>query len=484
MTQQVEPGAVSDAFRLYDTATQSVRPFQPVVPGRVSIYHCGLTVQSGPHLGHIRKEVVFDVLRRWLSWCGNDVTVIANITDIDDKILIKSAEAGTPWFAHAYRYERELHDAYAALGCLPPTYEPRATGHIPEMIEMIKVLIERGHAYPAGDGSGDVYFDVRSWPAYGALSHQNIEDMEPATDSDPRGKKDPRDFALWKGHKDNEPETASWVTPWGRGRPGWHLECSAMASKYLGDEFDIHGGGLDLRFPHHENELAQSRAAGQRFARYWMHNALVTAAGEKMSKSLDNSALVSEVIKRFPARAVRLYLLQPHYRSPIEYSDAAIAESVAALARIDNFTERAIEQVGSRPTELSKEFIDAMNDDLGTPAAVAILHNAVREGNQALDAGDHDQVVRRLSEVNGMLMILGLNSDSEVWQTDNHQLTAVVDALINELLKQRTAARDRRDFRTADAIRSSLTALGVEVSDTPNGTRWSLHADLSAKEVG
>ena len=480
MTRQAEPGATSDAFRLYDTATRSVRRFQPVVPGRVSIYHCGLTVQSGPHLGHIRKEVVFDVLRRWLTWSGYQVTVIANITDIDDKILIKSAEAGTPWFAHAYRYERELHEAYAALGCLPPTYEPRATGHIPEMIEMIKVLMARGHAYPAPDSSGDVYFDVKSWPAYGSLSHQNIDDMEPAADSDPRGKKDPRDFALWKGHKDTEPETASWVTPWGRGRPGWHLECSAMAGKYLGDEFDIHGGGLDLRFPHHENELAQSGAAGQRFARYWMHNALVTTAGEKMSKSLDNSALVSEVIKRFPARAVRLYLIQPHYRSPIEYSDAAIAESVSALGRIDNFVDRATERVGSRPPQVPEEFINAMNDDLGTPAAVAVLHNAVKEGNQALEASDHDQIERRLSEVNGMLMILGLNADAEVWRRDNQRLTAVVDGLINELLRQRATARDRKDFATADAIRSSLTALGVEVSDTAVGTRWSLHTDLSA----
>lgn len=253
-----------------------------------------------------------------------------------------------------------------------------------------------------------------------------------------------------------------------------------MASKYLGDEFDIHGGGLDLRFPHHENELAQSRAAGQRFARYWMHNALVTTAGEKMSKSLDNSALVSEVIKRFPERAVRLYLIQPHYRSPIEYSDAAIAESVAALGRIDNFVDRATERVGSRPPGVPQEFIAAMNDDLGTPMAVAVLHSAVREGNQALEAGDRDQIASRLSDVNGMLMILGLNADSEVWQArDDHQLTAVVDGLVNELLKQRAAARDRKDFASADAIRSSLTALGVEVSDTPVGTRWSLHA-LSA----
>ena len=463
----------SDAFRLYDTATQSVRNFEPVVPGRVSIYHCGLTVQAAPHLGHIRKEVVFDVLRRWLTRCGYEVTVIANITDIDDKILIKSAEAGTPWFAHAYRFERELHEAYAALGCLPPTYEPRATGHIPEMIEMIKVLIDRGHAYPAPDGSGDVYFDVKSWPEYGSLSHQNIDDMEPAADSDPRGKKDPRDFALWKGHKDNEPETASWPTPWGRGRPGWHLECSAMASKYLGDEFDIHGGGLDLRFPHHENELAQSRAAGQRFARYWMHNALVTSAGEKMSKSLDNSALVSEVIKRFPARAVRLYLIQPHYRSPIEYSDAAIAESVAALDRIDNFVRRAADVVGVAAERLPPEFVAAMNDDLGTPTAVAVLHNAVRDGNLALDAGHADVIAARLAEVMGMLGILGLDAASGAWERGvDQQLTAVVDGLVTELLKHREAARERQDFAAADAIRDSLAALGVEVSDTPQGPRW------------
>ena len=463
----------SDAFRLYDTATQSVRNLEPVVPGRVSIYHCGLTVQAAPHLGHIRKEVVFDVLRRWLTWCGYEVTVIANITDIDDKILIKSAEAGTPWFAHAYRFERELHEAYAALGCLPPTYEPRATGHIPEMIEMIKVLIDRGHAYPAPDGSGDVYFDVKSWPEYGSLSHQNIDDMEPAADSDPRGKKDPRDFALWKGHKDNEPETASWPTPWGRGRPGWHLECSAMASKYLGDEFDIHGGGLDLRFPHHENELAQSRAAGQRFARYWMHNALVTSAGEKMSKSLDNSALVSEVIKRFPARAVRLYLIQPHYRSPIEYSDAAIAESVAALDRIDNFVRRAADVVGVAAERLPPEFVAAMNDDLGTPTAVAVLHNAVRDGNLALDAGDADVIAARLAEVMGMLGILGLDAASGAWERGvDQQLTVVVDGLVTELLKHREAARERQDFAAADAIRDSLAALGVEVSDTPQGPRW------------
>jgi len=469
---KVEAGA----FRVYDTATRSVRDFCPVVPGKVSIYHCGLTVQSAPHLGHIRKEVVFDVLRRWLAWCGYDVTVIANITDIEDKILIKSAEAGVPWFAHAYRFERELHEAYAALGCLPPTYEPRATGHVPEMIEMITELIKRGHAYPADDGTGDVYFDVRSWPDYGSLSRQNIDEMEPAADSDSRGKRDPRDFALWKGYKESEPYTASWDTPWGRGRPGWHLECSAMAGKYLGDEFDIHGGGLDLRFPHHENELAQSQAAGRPFARYWMHNGLVTAAGEKMSKSLGTGALVSEVIKRFPPRAVRLYLLQPHYRSTIEYSDAAIAESAAALERIDNFIRRATDVVGATPERVPAEFIAAMNDDLGTPTAVAVLHNAVRDGNLALDAGDQDSAAARLGDVAGMLAILGLAADRNTWQWagDDQRLAEAVDGLIAELLKQREAAREGKDFTTADAIRDSLAKLGVEVSDTPQGPRWNL----------
>jgi cysteinyl-tRNA synthetase len=464
------------SFRLYDTASRAVRDFDPVVPGEVSIYHCGLTVQAPPHLGHIRKEVVFDVLRRWLTWSGYRVTVIANITDIDDKILAKSAAEGVPWFAHAYRFERELHAAYAALGCAPPTYEPRATGHVPEMIELIEVLISRGHAYAAADSSGDVYFDVKSWPSYGCLSRQRIDDMEPAGDADPRGKRDPRDFALWKGHKEGEPETASWPTPWGRGRPGWHLECSAMASKYLGPEFDIHGGGLDLRFPHHENELAQSTAAGQRFARYWMHNALLTAAGEKMSKSLGNGALVSEVIKRFPARAVRLYLVQPHYRSTVEYSDDSIAESAAALARIDNFVARATERVGPASPAVPEAFVAAMDDDLGTPTAVAVLHAVVKDGNLALEAGDIDWLRTPLGEVTGMLQILGLNADSPYWadQRDDQGLRTVVDGLVAELLAQRETARQRRDFASADAIRNSLVRLGVEVSDTPAGPRWTV----------
>ena len=464
-------------LRLYDTATRAVRDFVPVVPGQVSIYHCGLTVQSAPHVGHIRKEVVFDVLRRWLRWHGYAVTVIANVTDIDDKILTKSAEAGVPWYAHAYHFERELHDAYAALGCEPPTYEPRATGHIPEMIELIKVLIERGHAYPADDDSGDVYFDVRSWPSYGSLSGQRIEDMEAAEDADPRGKRDPRDFALWKGHKSDEPETASWWTPWGRGRPGWHLECSAMAGKYLGSEFDIHGGGIDLRFPHHENELAQSTAAGQQFARYWMHNAWVTAAGEKMSKSLGNGALVSEVTRTYPPRAVRFYLLQPHYRSAIEFSDDSLAEATAALARIDGFLTRAAELVPAAAEQpLPAEFVAAMDEDLATPGAVAVLYAAVREGNSAADADHLDVLAEQLGRVQSMLTVLGLAADDPVWQHggSDEDYRPVVDGLVAALVEQRAAARQRKDYAAADAVRDSLAALGVVLEDTPRGTRWSL----------
>ena len=472
----MSPTPAVQPFRLYDTATRAVRDFVPAVPGQVSIYHCGLTVQSAPHLGHIRKEVVFDVLRRWLTWSGFEVTVIANVTDIDDKILIKSAEAGVPWFAHAYRFERELHEAYAALGCLPPTYEPRATGHVPEMIEMIKVLDRSRSRLP---GRRRIRRRLlRREVLAGLRIAVQAEDRRHGGGERLRSARQARSAGLRavEGIQESEPITASWVTPWGRGRPGWHLECSAMAGKYLGDEFDIHGGGLDLRFPHHENELAQSTAAGQKFARFWMHNALLTAAGEKMSKSLGNGALVSEVVKRFPARAVRLYLVQPHYRSTIEYSDASLAESVTALARIDNFIERATELVGPATPAVPAAFVAAMNDDLGTPGAVAVLHNAVREGNQALDSGDQDQLSRSLDAVAGMLMILGLDAGSAAWRPDgdDQQLTAVVDGLVAELIKQRADARARKDFAAADAIRDSLAASGIDVSDTPQGPRWSV----------
>ena len=470
------------SFRLYDSARRAVVEFQPLRPGEVSIYCCGATVQSAPHLGHVRKEVNFDVLRRWLEHSGLRVTMLSNITDIDDKILAKSAEAGQPWWAHAFLFEAAFHEAFRALGVRPPTYEPRATGHVPEMIELMRVLIERGHAYPAADGSGDVYFDVKSWPAYGELSGMKVDEMSPAEDADPRGKRDPRDFALWKGHKEGDPESASWPTPWGRGRPGWHLECSAMAGKYLGDAFDIHGGGIDLRFPHHENELAQSRAAGRPFASYWMHNAWVTMAGEKMSKSLGNTADVLTAVQRYGGRAVRLYLAGPHYRSAIELSDAALAEAAAQLARIDSFLDRASAvrvgwQAWSPKNAIPDAFAAAMDDDLGTPAAIAVLFNSIKEGNIALDAGNDEAALGVHAAVRSMLGVLGLDPDAPEWAGvagTSDDLKPVVDGLVGALLEQRQQARARKDWPAADAIRDRLAELGLKVEDTASGPRWSI----------
>ncbi len=474
------------SFHLYDSARREIVEFQPLQPGQVSIYGCGATVQSFPHLGHMRKEVSFDVLRRWFEISGYRVTLVTNVTDIDDKILAKAAEAGRPWWAHAYLFEDAFRSAFRSLGVTPPTYEPRATGHIPEMIELIAVLIERGHAYPAADDSGDVYFDVASWPGYGALTGQRVADMEPAEDADPRGKRDPRDFALWKGSKPGEPATAAWNSPWGRGRPGWHIECSAMAGKYLGDRFDIHGGGLDLRFPHHENEMAQSQAAGRPFASYWMHNAWLTMAGEKMSKSLGNTADVGSAVATHGGRAVRLYLAGPHYRSAIELSEAALAESAAQLGRIDSFVERAAallppDQPGvTRPLleRLPPTFVTSMDDDLGTPGALAVLFTTVRDGNSAIAAGDLEEVSDAYSAVLAMLDVFGLDPLAPQWAADAApaDLAGVVDGLVGALLEQRTQARARKDWAAADTIRDTLKNLGLKVEDTPTGPRWSLEA--------
>ena len=467
------------ALHLYDTAQRAVRPFEPIEPGKVGIYLCGATVQAAPHIGHIRSGLVFDVLQRWLEASGYETTFIRNVTDIDDKILEKSAEAGEPWWAWATRYERTFTDAYDVLGCRQPTHEPHATGHVTEMIALMDALIAAGHAYAADDGSGDVYFDVRSWPRYGELSGQRLDEMEAAADADPRGKRDPRDFALWKGAKPGEPETASWPTPWGVGRPGWHLECSAMAGKYLGDTFDIHGGGLDLRFPHHENELAQSAAAGRGFARYWLHNAWVTTAGEKMSKSLGNFLLVSEVVSRVRPIELRYYLVAAHYRSNIEFSEEAMAEAGAGFRRIEGFLERAIEVTGPvEPSIACAEFVEAMDDDLGVPAAVAALHNVVREGNNLLAAGDSAALRGCVGSVRAMLGVLGLDPFAEPWASraggEGDRLRTVVDGLVQVLLDQRAAARAARDYETADAIRDRLTELGVAVEDTPSGARWTI----------
>ena len=466
------------SIRLYDTATREVRDFAPLQDGRVGVYVCGLTVQSEPHVGHVRSAVNFDVLRRWLTHRGFAVDFIRNVTDIDDKILTKAEVQGRPWYNLAYDMKRELDRAYAALNVLPPTYEPAATGHVPEMLALIEQLISKGHAYAAGDGSGDVYFDVRSWPAYGELTHQRIDDMEAAEDADPRGKRDPRDFALWKGRKSTEPATASWPSPWGPGRPGWHIECSAMAGKYLGEAFDIHGGGVDLRFPHHENELAQSRAAGHGFASYWMHNAWITTAGEKMSKSLGNSLLIPSVLERFRGIELRYYMVAAHYRSTVEFSFEALGEAAVAFRRIEAFVERAAEALGELPEPgiACADFENAMDDDLGTPAAVAALHEVVREGNKLLGSDDRTALRGNLASVRAMLGVLGLDPADPAWggERADDRMSAVVEALVSGLLAQRAEARSDKDFATADAIRDRLKEAGVEITDTPDGQKWSL----------
>ncbi|MEV0144692.1 MULTISPECIES: cysteine--tRNA ligase [unclassified Nonomuraea] len=460
------------SLHLYDTSTRAVREFVPVEPGRASIYLCGATVQAPPHIGHIRSGVNFDVLRRWLLRSGYEVTFCRNVTDIDDKIIRVSAAEGVPWFVVAERNQRAFTWAYDTLGCLPPTVEPRATGHVPEMITLMERLIERGHAYASG---GDVYFDVVSYAdEYGKLSNQKVENMRPAADTDDETcKRDPRDFALWKGAKPGEP---TWPTPWGLGRPGWHLECSAMATKYLGPTFDIHGGGIDLIFPHHENETAQSQAAGDGFARYWMHNGMLKIGAEKMSKSRGNSLLIPDMVQKVRPVELRYYLAAPHYRSSIDYSEEALLEAAAAYQRIEGFVTRAAEVIHDVDADapLPQAFADALDDDLGTPQALAVVHEVVREGNVALSRGDKEAVARLLAETQNMLDVLGLDPRSPQWREAGSDLKPVVDALVAVALEQRTAARARKDYAAADAIRDGLAAAGITVEDTPHGARWEL----------
>jgi cysteinyl-tRNA synthetase len=381
--------------------------------------------------------------------------------------------------AWSYANERATNEALDLLGVLPPTYEPRATGHMTEMHEIMTILIDKGHAYAAQDGSGDVYFDVLSYPAYGELTHQRIEDMEPAADADPRGKRDPRDFALWKGHKVGEPETASWPTAYGQGRPGWHLECSAMARKYLGDTFDIHGGGVDLRFPHHENEQAQSRAAGFGFANYWLHNAWVTTGGQKMGKSLGNALLVSEITKVARPLVVRYYLGAAHYRSTIEYHEGSLRDAEAAVDRIEGFLRRALPGANiEHATEVGAEFAAAMDDDLNVSGALAVIHDTVRAGNSALDSGHEDKARRLGQQVVAMTEVLGVNPLHPQWKSasghEADEAGMALDALVRDRIQARAAARAAGDFTVADRIRDQLTAAGIAVEDTPSGARWSL----------
>lgn len=469
-------------MRFYDSASATIREFEPVVPGEARIYYCGATVQGEPHLGHIRSALVFDQLSRWMRYRGLKVTTVRNVTDIDDKILAKSADSMEPgfegefpneqWWALAYRFEKVFAQAYAALGIDPPTYEPRATGHIPEMFALIQRLIDRGHAYPALDDSGDVYFDVRSWDKYGALTNQSVEDMQDSADADPRGKRDPRDFALWKGYKEGEPLTASWESPWGRGRPGWHLECSAMAGKYLGSRFDIHGGGLDLRFPHHENELAQSTAAGDDFANFWMHNGMVTYEGEKMSKSIGNTISPAQMLEMARPLVVRYYLGSAHYRSILDYRPSSLQEAATAIERVEAFLA-ATQDVLKPGREVPQAFAEAMDDDVNIPRALAVLHEQTRAGNAALaageDASEAANAVMAMAEVLGLAQLMSFNAEG----TSGAEHEAL-DALIQAVLAERADARAQKDWAKADAMRDLLASAGVQVKDGANGSTWSV----------
>ena len=527
----VHVAKAAEGLNLYDTASHQVSHFVPLKPGEVGIYVCGATVQSSPHIGHIRAAVAFDIVRRWFLKLGYKVTFVRNVTDIDDKILVKAAAAGQRWWARAYYYEREFTEAYNTLGVLPPTVEPRATGHMSDMIDLIQRILDNGHGYVVTDAdgkpTGNVYFDVASWPHYGELTHQKqtsevdeaaavADRMGPSVDAtgadkynpvDPADaspdKHDPRDFALWKAPKDTDPEDARWSTPFGVGRPGWHIECSAMSHRYLGDGFDIHGGGLDLRFPHHENEMAQTRAAGYPSAARWMHSAWVTAKGEKMSKSLGTGLSVPSVLAEHSAWVVRYALGSVQYRSMLEWSDQALVEAQAAYDRVSNFIERAGVALGGQPSreevtavsadDLPADFVTALNDDANVSGATAAIFTAIRSGNtllsQLADRADSEtakaEVREALLAVRAMLDTLGLDPLAEPWVsagaaggaadgTAESPEHAALEALIAEQLNARAEARKAKDFAKADQIRDALTEAGIAIEDGPQGSTWSL----------
>jgi cysteinyl-tRNA synthetase len=467
------------SLRLYDTRTRSVRPLALQREGHVGVYVCGPTVQAPPHVGHLRSVVALDVLHRWLRASGYDVTFVRNVTDVDDKIIHDAAHNDEPWWALSTRMTRAFTQAYDAVKALPPTVEPRVTGHLPGIVALIEHLVANGTAYAS---EGDVYLTVKSVPTYGEISGQNPEQLRQSDKTVAHGhtgaKRDPLDFALWKAAKEGEP---SWPSPWGPGRPGWHIECSAMAVEYLGETFDLHAGGLDLVFPHHENEHAQSTAAGHGFAAHWLHHGLVTAkGGEKMSKSLGNSVTVEQALETVPPVVLRYALGAAHYRSTIEWSDQVVAEAAAAYGRIETFVRNATDAVGQTPvdTALSKasweEFAAALDDDLGVPQALATVHGGVRAGNALLAAKELPALAATLSVVRRMLAVLCLDPLTDWPASGGGELTPVVDALVQLAVEARAQARDRKDWAQADALRDRLAASGIVLEDTADGVRWRL----------
>jgi cysteinyl-tRNA synthetase len=456
------------ALELFDSKTQSLREFVPKDPGRVGMYVCGPTVQSAPHLGHLRSALVYDLLKRWLEANDLKVTLVRNVTDIDDKVLVNAQAANRDWIEFAGEVEQNFNDAYRSLGIADPTHTPHATEHIADMIQLVKSLIAKGHAYQAEDGSANVFFDTASWPEYGELTNQKLENMEGESENT-FGKRNVHDFALFKAHKEGEPESAAWNTPWGKARPGWHIECSAMAKHFLGKSFDIHGGGLDLRFPHHENELAQSRATGDAFANIWLHNALVTIQGQKMSKSLGNGVSVEQLLEAGSWSAIRYWLSSSQYRSNLDYTPTSLSDAQSALDRITGFIKRAKLQTSSVTVRLPESFVAAMNSDLNVPGAIAVIHETVRAGNTALDSNDKETVTTCLSQVVQMVEVLGLMLEQA------KDIDPALTQKIEELISLRAEAKAGKDFAKADQIRDELTTLGVTLEDLPNQTIWSIN---------
>jgi cysteinyl-tRNA synthetase len=456
-------------LNIYNDLTRSKETFVPLHEGKVTMYVCGMTVYDLCHLGHARVMVVFDVVARYLRWLGYDVTYVRNITDIDDKIINRANERGEPFHALTERFIAAMHEDAAALGVLPPDQEPRATEHLEEIIAMTARLIERGHAYVA---DGDVYYDVRSFPDYGKLSGKSIDDLESGARVEPgEVKRDPLDFALWKAAKPGEP---SWESPWGPGRPGWHIECSAMSTKALGDTFDIHGGGADLTFPHHENEIAQSEGAtGHPFVRYWMHNGFVRINDEKMSKSLGNFFTVREILQRYRPEEVRYFILTSQYRSPLNYGDEQLDNARAALTRLYTAL-RGLEQAQPAAGEAAEAaFHAAMADDFNTPEALAALFELAREANRARSedparAAALGALLRRLGGLLGLLQ-----DDPEAWVRGGDAAPAgLSDEAIETLIAERAAAKQARDWSSADGIRDRLKEAGIVLEDSPTGTTW------------
>ncbi len=474
---------MNDTLRIFNTLTRRKEPFTPLTPGRIGMYVCGVTVYDVSHVGHARSAIVFDVIQRYLRWKGYQLRFVKNYTDVDDKIIRRANEEGVPAREISERYVRAFQEDMAAIGVLAPDADPKATDHIPQMIALIERLIAGGYAYVV---DGDVYFEIARFPPYGRLSGKNLDELLAGArvDVDER-KRDPRDFALWKSAKPNEP---SWPSPWGPGRPGWHIECSAMSMAYLGETFDIHGGGEDLIFPHHECEIAQSEACTKKpLARWWVHNGFVNLGAEKMSKSLGNILTIREIVKRHDPEALRLWLLGTHYRNPVEFSEERLAEAARALERLRALVESleiavapdaagvdalvgAIDgPLGTEARTAVTRFTEAMDDDFNTPAALAALFDLGRELYRARERGDGAAALDRGRAVLAALgRALGLFGRARATAGPDPALRERIERLVTE----RDAARKRREWRRSDELRAELATLGVTVEDAAAGTRW------------